>query len=201
LHRILRGTGLTGLAGMRRTRPLSESVTLIRPLLPFTRAELLAWLAALGQPYRDDPTNRDLAITRNRLRHELLPHLAAQYNPRVQQALLRLGQLALEANEVVDRVVDALWTRRIRIAGDVVEIDCTGLSGQPVYLIREALKSVWRRQAWPEQAMGLADWEALAQMVTDPHGDVRRTFPAGIEAVSNESKMSLARQPRSGERR
>src|SRR4051794_22092236 len=51
LHRIVRGTGPRGLAGMPARRPLADGVALIRPLLGVSRAELRAYLAAIGQDY------------------------------------------------------------------------------------------------------------------------------------------------------
>ncbi|MEN6451126.1 MAG: tRNA lysidine(34) synthetase TilS, partial [Thermoguttaceae bacterium] len=79
LHRIIRGTGLRGLAGMSRTRPLGHA-TLIRPLLGVRHAELLAYLESLGQPFREDSSNLDLHFTRNKIRRALLPRLEAGYN-------------------------------------------------------------------------------------------------------------------------
>src|SRR5688572_29033082 len=73
LHRIVRGTGLAGLAGIPRVRPLNELTTLIRPLLGARRSEVLAYLADIGQEYRHDASNLDRRFTRNRIRHELLP--------------------------------------------------------------------------------------------------------------------------------
>ena len=67
---------------------------LVRPLLHVGRDEIRAYLAALGQPYRDDASNADTAQTRARIRHDLLPRLARDYNPRVADALVRLGALA-----------------------------------------------------------------------------------------------------------
>src|SRR5690606_29334038 len=72
LHRIVRGTGLRGLAGMPARRRLSASVVLIRPLLGCSRADLRAYLAAIGQDVREDPTNTDTTRTRARIRHDLL---------------------------------------------------------------------------------------------------------------------------------
>ena len=81
LHRILRGTGIAGLAGIPRCRRLSPAVTLIRPLLEVRRAELVDYLASLGQSYREDSSNLDRRFTRNRIRHDLLPQLAKDFNP------------------------------------------------------------------------------------------------------------------------
>ncbi|MCH8046078.1 MAG: tRNA lysidine(34) synthetase TilS [Planctomycetes bacterium] len=111
LHRIIRGTGLAGLAGIRRARSLGPAVTLIRPLLAVRREELVDYLRALGQPFREDASNRDVSFTRNRIRHELLPALAADYNPNVREALLRLGSLAGEAQAVIDQAADELLER------------------------------------------------------------------------------------------
>ena len=59
LHRILRGTGLRGLAGIPSRRPIAEGLTLVRPLLHVGREEIRVYLAALGQSYRDDASNAD----------------------------------------------------------------------------------------------------------------------------------------------
>src|SRR5262245_33439052 len=99
LLNVLRGTGLAGLAGIPCVRQLAEATTLIRPLLDVTRADVLEFLAGLKQPFREDASNRNLDYTRNRIRHELLPLLAREYNPQVREALRRLAQLAGEADD------------------------------------------------------------------------------------------------------
>ena len=94
LHRLLRGTGLQGLRGIAARRPLADDVSLLRPLLRVKREDVLAYLDHLSQDYREDRTNRDLERTRNRIRHELLPHLAADYNPGIIDVLVRLAEQA-----------------------------------------------------------------------------------------------------------
>ena len=88
LHRIIRGTGLRGLAGIPSRRVLSSCprLTLARPLLGVSRHEVRTYLDALKQPFRDDASNADLSRTRARIRHNLLPKLAAEYNPNVSLA-------------------------------------------------------------------------------------------------------------------
>jgi tRNA(Ile)-lysidine synthase len=123
LHRILRGTGIRGLAGMARTRPLGHAA-LIRPLLGVRRAELRAYLDALGQPCRRDPSNLDLRFTRNRIRRSLLPRLQRQFNPDVVEALLRLASLAGDAQAVVDGLVEQCFDRCVTSDGpNAVRID------------------------------------------------------------------------------
>ncbi|MCJ8190794.1 tRNA lysidine(34) synthetase TilS [Sphingomicrobium aestuariivivum] len=71
LMRLARGAGLSGLAGVRAARPLGERVTLVRPLLEWSRAELRAIAEGSGLPVVEDPMNRDPAFDRPRLRTAL----------------------------------------------------------------------------------------------------------------------------------
>lgn len=103
LYRILRGTGVAGVAGMR---PVAGPV--VRPLLAWSRDELAAWRVGAGIPCREDATNLSLAVVRNRIRHELLPHLADRYNPRVAEAVTRLAQSAGELEDWADQTA-AAW--------------------------------------------------------------------------------------------
>lgn len=194
LQRIVRGTGIAGLAGMRRARELCPGITLIRPLLGIRRGDLLAYLQALGQPFREDATNAARRFTRNRLRHELLPHLAHDYNPNVTEALLRLSQLAGEAQSIVDVRVAAL-IRHIRFEANRISFDATGIAAEPRYIVRELLVAAWRRQGWPEQAMGFEEWESLADnvLLPDPTHGTRRLLPGGVAVARRGDTFLLER--------
>jgi tRNA(Ile)-lysidine synthase len=221
LHRILRGTGVAGLSGMDRARSLpsppgrgaggegalpqySPSTTLIRPLLSFHRTEVLAYLDDLDQPFRHDATNDDLGLTRNRIRRQLLPELAANFNPGVIDALLRLGTLAGEAQAVIDRLVDDLAARVVTDGpGGGVRLAIAPLSAQPRYLVRELLVSVWRSRGWPLQSMGFEQWELLAAMIAGEGSALsavprKQMFPGCILAEVVDGELLL--QPYRGGR-
>lgn len=168
LHRILRGTGPQGLAGMRQRRSLAEGVTLIRPLLDLGRDEVRSYLQSLGQPFREDASNADLARTRNRIRHDLLPKLAAEYNPRVAEALVRLGALASDGMARTARRVE-------RIARDAIVTTNSSeivvrrepLDALTPIIRAEVFRAAWRRAGWREGRMTAARWLRLA---TTPRG-------------------------------
>jgi tRNA(Ile)-lysidine synthase len=199
LHHILRGTGLDGLAGMPRARILCDGVTLIRPMLGLRRAEVLAFLDSLGQPYREDAMNADVSLTRSRIRHALLPMLAAEYNASVEDALLRLGRLAGEARDVIDGLVAPLFAAAVRREGPdqgEAAIDCQRLAGQPPYLVRELLSHVWRERGWPAQEMGFAEWHELAEMADSEAtraAPPQRNFPGGVTARREGNVLRLWR--------
>ncbi len=95
LLNLLRGSGLRGLAGMRpRTGlPGHPQLTLLRPFLEVPRRELRAWGRIQGLEPRQDASNDDRRLRRNRLRHDILP-LLREFDPRVERSLLRLSENA-----------------------------------------------------------------------------------------------------------
>ncbi len=207
LHRLLRGTGLSGLAGMQRVRPLGSAAAMVRPLLAMRRADVINYLAELGQTYRDDATNFDIRLTRNRLRHELLPQLTRDFNPQVVEALLRLGRLAGEAQQVVASLVKPLVERCVRpapyrptenhgpfgVPPSEVTIDCRPLGTQPRYVVRELLIAVWRGHGFPEQAMTFDHWEQLADLAVAQDGAPagKSMFPGGVLATRDRDTLTL----------
>lgn len=76
--RLLRGAGPTGLRGMQPLRRLAPG-WLGRPLLAWTRSEILAYLQHHEIEYLHDPTNRDLSLDRNYLRHRVLPEIERRW--------------------------------------------------------------------------------------------------------------------------
>ncbi len=104
LLNLLRGSGLRGLAAMRRRSPLPghPDLTLLRPLLDVERSELHAWGCARGLRSRVDAGNADLGRRRNRLRHETLPALRQQF-PQVDRSLRRLARAAALDHDFIQR--------------------------------------------------------------------------------------------------
>jgi tRNA(Ile)-lysidine synthase len=91
LSHLLRGTGLTGLAGIYPVAGL-----IIRPLLESSRQELREFLSALKQPWREDLSNQDTSRMRARIRHQLMPLLLQDFDS---AAVTRLARLAGHARE------------------------------------------------------------------------------------------------------
>src|SRR5262249_24559720 len=135
----------------------------VRPLLRVSRADVLAHLEALGQGYGRDSSNADPRFTRNRLRHELLPHLAAEYNPAIAAALCQLAEQAQEVQQVEDAAAAALLGEAERPrAGNMVILDGIYLEKAPRHRLREVLRLVWQREGWPQGGMSFAAWDRAA---------------------------------------
>jgi tRNA(Ile)-lysidine synthase len=196
LMNILRGTGLAGVAGIPRVRQLTEASTLVRPLLGVTRAEVLAYLSLLGKPYREDASNASTAYTRNRIRHELLPLLARDYNPQVYASIRRLSQLVGEADDLVDTAARRLLSNIRRLIPNGVELQARPLRQGPELVARAALKLAWKWQGWPLADMSFDRWDELLAFVRQPSlGDAitaaPRMFPGGIRAEKTDGVLRL----------
>lgn len=94
LMRIIRGTGVKGLAGIPPTRVTASGLRIVRPLINVERRVIEEYCGAKGIAFRTDSTNVDTAYTRNRVRNELIPLLEREYNPAVSRALVRLARNA-----------------------------------------------------------------------------------------------------------
>lgn len=189
LHRIIRGTSLKGLSGIKRSRQLSEAVTVVRPMLWATREDVSSYLKRLCQTFRIDESNTDERFTRNRIRHELLPHLAQHYNSKIIESLLRLGVLSEEA----DRVIQNQIARRLEECvvvqnAKTVELDRSKLIALPEFLQREVLAAIWRQQRWPEQAMGFEQWKRLVATV---RAETTLCLPGQVEVQANANRVGL----------
>jgi tRNA(Ile)-lysidine synthase len=117
LGKFLRGAWTEGLSGIHPVVSFPEGPVL-RPLLAATRPQVEAYLAALGQSWREDSSNRDSIYTRNRIRHDLLPELE-RWNPKIREHLTQVAELA--------RDEEAWWqSELVRVAPDML------LAGSPV---------------------------------------------------------------------
>ena len=160
LH-LLRGAGLTGLAGMAADSEM-DGMRILRPLLAYSREELRAYLKEKNQPWREDASNGDARYLRNALRRDVLPvleRLAPGAAERMANAasLLREDEAALNA-----LAADFL----ARYPGDALLI--AALQSQPVGLQKRILRAWWTRCAAPteERSLSAAQTDALHALVT-----------------------------------
>ena len=84
LQRLIRGAGMRGLCGMQ-----FKNGRIIRPLLGFSRREILEYLKARKLAYRTDKTNRENIFLRNRIRHQLIPYLEKNFNPKFKETIFQ----------------------------------------------------------------------------------------------------------------
>jgi len=133
---MLRGAGLTGLAGM----PFIRESLIIRPLLAVTRKDILNYLMQEKLRYRQDSSNASLRYRRNRIRRELVP-VMEEIAPATVRLLQRQADLLCEDNRYMERVVKDLYGSLVmRVADGGLRIDNTALAAIPVALQRRIIR-------------------------------------------------------------
>jgi tRNA(Ile)-lysidine synthase len=132
LMRLLRGSGIAGLSAMAREAERG-AIVLARPLLAVPKSRLVATLRKAGIEYADDPTNRDTAFTRPRLR-ALMPLLAAEGGDA--RGLARLAARLARANAAIEVLTDGA-ERYLALRGDAApqregrELDAAAFAALP----------------------------------------------------------------------
>ncbi len=189
LHRLLRGTGLTGLAGIARFRRWDDAVTIWRPLLHVRRQQIIEYLNEKGQTWRSDSSNAENDFTRNRIRNKILPELRQDFNPQVDRALCRLAALAKDHETVLGEMADALLEKWSRKNGEATEFDTPHLKQFSAATLREFFHRTWIKNAWPLRDMGFDDWNRLVQFFLEGQG--RQEFPGRITALHENQRFVL----------
>ena len=137
LLRLVRGAGSRGLAAMHPRRD-----RIIRPLLDCRRRELRAYLTERNVTWREDASNEDVTIPRNRVRAELLPLLESRFNPAIVEALADAADIAREEWSVVDAIARETCSQVARRDGEEWRIDTARLNALPVAVARVVLQRV-----------------------------------------------------------
>jgi len=177
LLRLLRGAGGLGLSAMR-----PRAGDLLRPMLALSRRHVLDHLAARSLAWREDPSNADVSIVRNRVRHELIPYLERHFNPAVREALARLAALLAEESDVLASV-----------AGDDV-LTLEALRSVPRAVARLTVRRALQG-AGGLRGVGLKHVDAILDLAATaaPSGH-RVALPGGREAVFHFDQVRITRR-------
>lgn len=184
LLNLMRGSGLTGLKAMVPHRD-----GIIRPLLFVTRAEIEAYCRKKGLKPCCDLTNLDTVYRRNKIRHELLPLLAREYNRGIVHALARTAAILAEENELLEEMAQQNL-RPIMVAQgeDFIKIDREGFLALKVALQRRILRQVVLALGGGAEFEHI---ESLREMVRAGTGAL--TLPQGLRAWVEKERVTLGR--------
>ncbi len=208
LAHLLRGTGPTGLAGIH---PQTGSV--IRPLLGERREGLRQYLRQIGQPWRDDSTNRDLRRMRARVRERLLPMLERDFSSQVTNRLAALAELAREEQDFWNMLVEDRLETLVRRDGGKLSIAIGDLLSPINTLLRSGPattatnQSVQWQRALTERlvrrlyenvhgtrlGLGLQHVRQVINLAGESASGSRVELPGGVEVERNFGELLFSR--------
>ena len=186
LLRLLRGSGRLGLAG---TYPIVDGL-FVRPLLDLRRRDLLAWLRRHKVRYRLDPTNRDLRLTRNRIRHRLIPRLEKDFNPEVVEALARAADLLRDEETYLGEVSAEAFARLARHGADGSTLAVDALRGLSVALRRRVVRLAIASVRGHLRGIDRDHVEEILRLLERP-GAARTGLPDGLQARVRAGNLHL----------
>ncbi len=171
LLNLLRGAGPSGLSGLPKTR----GAHVVRPLTGVRKADILAWLDGIGQPYRVDSSNFANKYARNRVRNQLIPYLEQDYNPAVRAALLKTANIFHDAQEFLaaaaKETADAIGTP---LPEGGLSFPCALFAPLPVALQREVIRRALGSARKHLMGITFDHLENLRRLASGemPHGEI-----------------------------
>src|SRR5215213_3871958 len=187
LFRVLRGTGVAGLAGIA---PVDAARRLVRPLLSFRRAELRRYARRHRLRWREDPSNASADPARNRIRLELLPRIERTLAPGAAAALARLAELAREDEAAWESVLAAEIAALAREEEGALILVRERLSGYDSAVAARLLRGLLRRLGVVPDRDGTRS--ALRFIRTAPSGRVL-TLSGGVTIATEFGEARIQR--------
>jgi tRNA(Ile)-lysidine synthase len=204
LAKFLRGAWTEGLSGIHPVIEFPEG-RILRPLLSATRAEVEAYLKAMGQGWREDSSNRHLTFTRNRIRHELLPLLEG-WNPRLREHLAQMAELARDEETWWQSEMARLAPLLVmpgravrgggRAGGDGLALDVAKLAALAPAVRRRLLRYAAEKLG---AAPDFASTEALRALALTGRAGQRCELAQGLRAERTHRELRLTVEPMAGE--
>jgi tRNA(Ile)-lysidine synthase len=191
LLRLLRGAGAQGLAGIY---PVLDGI-IIRPFLNVTRAEIERETAARCLEYRQDASNLDLRFRRNKIRHELLPQLERDFNPKLVLTLAAFADRARDDEEYLKQQAHeraAPW--RVREAQEE-KFPARVLAELPRALAFRVLRQMILGARGRPGGITQSHLEAVLRLADEGQSGRRTVLPAGLEARREFEWLIVSNRP------
>lgn len=188
LMRVIQGTGLRGLQGIREKVKMGK-VSLVRPLLHFTKQELLEFLRAQKYGFCKDKTNDSAQFYRNRVRLELIPKLCRDFNPRVVEALSRIPAIVAQEGALIAELEEKAWKKTLKgqRAARLEFHRSVFLKFPPALQFRLVEKAL--KKLDPRSGLSFEAWERLRRGFTRPR--FRCSLPRDIDLALTPKKVTL----------
>ncbi len=197
LFRIIRGTHLRGLAGIPIRRSLGcGPAEIIRPLLDIRSDQIRQYLSRRCLEWREDETNTDSQYRRNFIRGELLPLLRDRLNPRVDEAVIRLGQSAGQAEDLASTLAcSALAGATIsdKTSPDKITLDAAKLASQHSLVRTHVIRTALERIGTPMQSVTSRRFSDIDELLTGA-SDSAITLGGGFVVTRPDGLLVIAKQ-------
>ncbi|PIF59984.1 tRNA lysidine(34) synthetase TilS [Flavobacterium sp. 2] len=172
---LSRGTGLDGLSGIPE-----QNDKIIRPLLPFSREEILKYAEENKIEWREDSSNTSNKYLRNKIRHDLVPILK-ELNPNFLNAFQKTQSYLQESQVMVEDASIMIYQQVAKEAGDDIHFDLKKLKKLPNY---KSYLYQWLHE------FGFLAWNDIYDLVNGQSG--KQVFSAEFRLLKNRDTLILS---------
>jgi len=187
LFRFLRGSATAGLAGIY---PVLEG-GIVRPLIEVDREQVLEFLGAKGLSWREDSSNASLDLARNRLRLQLLPQLARDWNPEISRTLAQVADWARDEETYWKQEIDRIAADCLRRRGSTVLVETARVREMPPAVQRRLLRRAIEQARGDLRRIGFHHVEQIRGLAAAGPGDGRLQIP-GVDVFRSFALLRLA---------
>ena len=189
LMRLMRGSGLYGLRAILPSRSIDKTL-FIRPLLGVNREDVEGYLQVKRMPFCQDPTNDHLKYERNRVRKQLLPLLAKDFNPRIIDVLSGLAVTAGDDYGFLEMAAQKQFKKNVIFSEKKIRISLKSIKRQHPAISRLLLRLMVAKISKDESGLAFEHIHALeALMAPEHHGAVN--LPHRLKAVKTKTDLEL----------
>jgi tRNA(Ile)-lysidine synthase len=188
LLRLIRGGGRDGLAAMEPLSHYGSKLVLMRPMLTVWRSEVMDYLRERSLSFREDETNRDETILRNRVRHTLLPLLEREFGASVKEAIRRTADILGEENRLLEQMAKARL-ERIQVGE---QLDVRKLMLEDVALQRRIVRR-WLMSFESSSSLTMERIEAILWLASESAGTSRVDLGGGNSVARIYDKLVFIR--------
>jgi tRNA(Ile)-lysidine synthase len=183
IQRLSRGTGFRGLGGIWPKRVFADEIKFIRPLLYFTRDEIINYLQQRNLNWRRDHTNADCTYRRNYIRHRLLPALQKDFVGSVVEQLSQLAQSARSYYNMVCTRADELWPRLADCDEGKTVLDLEPFLSEPQPVKVELIRRSLANMACGEKYLTQGHYESILQLAEQNVTGKKIKLPGGFFVI------------------
>ena len=178
LINLSRGTGIEGLTGIPQ---LNQNI--VRPLLPFSRSEILAYAEKNNWSWREDSSNATTKYVRNKIRHEIVPKLK-ELHPTFLDNFQRTQEHLRESQQIISDTIDTLRKKLVtKVSENVwqIEIEAIQQLAEPKIYLYELLKTY-----------GFTAWNDVVELLEGQSG--KQLFSPDFRLIKNRTHLLLQQQ-------
>ena len=190
LMNLLRGSGPLGLSGISPVR----AGKIVRPLIHLKRSEIIAYTIEKKLSYVTDASNADLTFRRNRIRHQLIPALENNYNPRIIDALDRLATILRDEDQWIEDCLKPVFNRCVSVKGaETIILDLAGFGRLAAAARRRILRKAIFNVKKDLRRISLLHIDAVLDLIENGPVNGHLNLPERIRVQRHSATLSIAR--------